>query len=42
MVLGVPAAPAVAAVIVFRTVTYWLPLLPAAFAFRSLRRHSCC
>lgn len=40
MLLGVPAAPAVAAVIVFRTVTYWLPLLPAAFSFRALRRRN--
>lgn len=42
MVLGVPAAPAVAAVIVFRAVTYWLPLLPAAVAYRRLRRQGCC
>jgi len=42
MVLGVPAAPAVATVIVFRAVTYWLPLVPAAFAFRRLRRQECC
>jgi len=42
MVLGAPAAPAVAAVIVFRAVTYWLPLVPAALAFRRLRRQGCC
>lgn len=42
MVLGVPAAPAVAAVIVFRAATYWMPLLPAAFAYRRLRRQGCC
>ncbi|MGE0795500.1 MAG: lysylphosphatidylglycerol synthase domain-containing protein [Acidimicrobiia bacterium] len=42
MVLGVPAAPAVAGVIVFRAVSYWLPLLPAAFAYRRLRREGCC
>jgi len=42
MVLGVPAAPAVAGVVVFRAATYWLPLLPAAFAYRRLRRQGCC
>ncbi|WP_195210490.1 lysylphosphatidylglycerol synthase domain-containing protein [Actinomarinicola tropica] len=42
MVLGVPAAPAVAAVIVFRAVTYWVPLVPAALAYRRLRRQGCC
>lgn len=42
MVLGVPAPPAVAAVIVFRVATYWLPLLPAAFAYRRLRTQGCC
>ena len=42
MVLGVPAAPAVAAVVVFRAVTYWLPLLPGAFAYLRLRRQGCC
>ena len=42
MVLGVAAAPAVGAVIVFRAVTYWLPLLPGAIAYRTLRRHGCC
>lgn len=42
MVIGVPAAPAVGAVIVFRAVTYWLPLLPATFAYRRLRRQCCC
>lgn len=42
MVLGVPAVPAVAAVILFRALTYWVPLLPAAVAFRRLRRQGCC
>ena len=42
MVLGVPAAPAVAGVIVFRVATYWMPLVPAAFAYRRLRREGCC
>lgn len=42
MVLGAPVAPAVGSVIVFRAVTYWLPLLPAAFAYRRLRRQGCC
>jgi len=42
MVLDVSAVPAVAAVIVFRAVTYWLPLLPAAAAYRRLRRQRCC
>lgn len=42
MVLAVPAAPAVVSVVVFRAVTYWLPLLPGAVAFRRLRRQGCC
>jgi len=42
MVLGVPAAPAVAGVIVFRAATYWMPLVPAGFAYRRLRRQGCC
>lgn len=42
MVLGVAAVPAVAAVIVFGAVTYWLPLVPAAFAYRRLCREGCC
>ena len=42
MVLGVPAASAVSSVVVFRGVTYWLPLVPAAFAFRRLRQQGCC
>lgn len=42
MSLGVEPAAAVAGVIVFRLVTYWLPLAPAAVAYRSLRRGRCC
>jgi uncharacterized membrane protein YbhN (UPF0104 family) len=42
MVLGVPAAPAVAGVLVFRAATYWVPLVPGAFAYRRLRRQGCC
>ena len=36
--LSVPAGPAIAGVLAFRLVTYWLPLLPAAAAVRWLRR----
>lgn len=42
MVLGVAAAPAVAAAILFRAVTYWLPLAPGAFAFWRLQRQGRC
>jgi uncharacterized membrane protein YbhN (UPF0104 family) len=36
--LGVAAGPAVAGVLSFRLVTYWLPTLPGALAVRVLRR----
>jgi undecaprenyl-diphosphatase len=36
--LGVMTGPAVAGVLAFRLVTFWLPALPGWFAFRSLRR----
>ena len=35
---GVATGPAVAGVLAFRLVTFWLPALPGWFAFRSLRR----
>jgi len=35
---NVPSGPAIAGVLAFRLVTYWLPLLPAAAAFRALHR----
>jgi undecaprenyl-diphosphatase len=37
--LGTPAAPAVAGVLAYRLITYWLPVIPGMFAFRHLRRH---
>jgi uncharacterized membrane protein YbhN (UPF0104 family) len=36
--VGVAAAPAVAAVITFRLITYWLPVAPGAAALHRLRR----
>ncbi len=36
---GVPASIAVVGVLAYRLVTYWLPVLPGALAFRSLRAH---
>jgi uncharacterized membrane protein YbhN (UPF0104 family)/membrane-associated phospholipid phosphatase/tRNA A-37 threonylcarbamoyl transferase component Bud32 len=36
--LAVPAGPAIAGVLGFRLVTYWLPILPGALALRFLRR----
>lgn len=42
MGLGTPAAQAVAVVVIFRAVTYWLPLIPGALAFARLRRRDCC
>lgn len=36
--VGVAPAPAVAGVLVFRLLTYWLPVLPGWFALRGLRR----
>jgi uncharacterized membrane protein YbhN (UPF0104 family) len=35
---GVADGTAVVAVVAFRLVTYWLPCLPGAVAFRMLRR----
>jgi undecaprenyl-diphosphatase len=37
--LGVHIGPAVAGVLTFRLVTFWLPILPGWLAFHSLRRH---
>jgi len=36
---GVPAAPAGAAVLLYRLVTYWIPLLPGVLALLLARRH---
>ena len=36
--LGAAIGPAVAAVLVFRLITYWFPVLPGAVALRVLRR----
>ncbi|MCU1456550.1 MAG: hypothetical protein JWL73_642 [Actinomycetia bacterium] len=36
--VGVAAAPAVAGVLAFRLITYWLPIVPGAFALKILRR----
>ena len=36
--VGVAAAPAVAAVITYRLITYWLPVAPGAVALHHLRR----
>jgi uncharacterized protein (TIRG00374 family) len=38
IVYGVPAAATAAAVLVYRVILFWLPLLVGAVAFRSLRR----
>jgi uncharacterized protein (TIRG00374 family) len=38
IVYGIPAAPAAAAVLVYRVILFWLPLLVGAAAFVSLRR----
>lgn len=35
---GAPATNAAAAVLVYRLITYWIPVLPGMFAFRHLRR----
>jgi undecaprenyl-diphosphatase len=35
---GAPAGPAVAAVIAYRLITYWLPVVPGALAFLALRK----
>jgi undecaprenyl-diphosphatase len=36
---GAPTAPVVAAVLSFRLITYWIPIVPGAIAFGTLRRH---
>lgn len=36
--IGVQASPAVAGVLAFRLLTFWLPIPPAMFVFRQLRR----
>jgi uncharacterized protein (TIRG00374 family) len=38
IVFGMPAAPTAAAVLVYRVIVFWLPLLVGAAAFISLRR----
>jgi uncharacterized protein (TIRG00374 family) len=38
IVYGAPAAPTTAAVLVYRTILFWLPLIAGAVAFISLRR----
>jgi uncharacterized protein (TIRG00374 family) len=38
IVYGIPAAPTAAAVLVYRVILFWLPLLAGAVAFISLRR----
>jgi glycosyltransferase 2 family protein len=35
--VGVPSAAAVAAVLVYRLLTFWFPLVPGFFAFRYLQ-----
>ncbi|MEY2583131.1 MAG: hypothetical protein QOE09_2980 [Ilumatobacteraceae bacterium] len=35
---GAATGPAVAAVLTYRLITYWLPVLPGMFAFRQMRR----
>ena len=37
--LGAEAGPAVAGVLAFRPLTFWLPVVPGYFLLRSLRRH---
>jgi len=39
LVAGAPRATAVLAVLGYRLVSYWLPLLPGAFAYLHLRLH---
>src|SRR5207237_6872123 len=36
--VGVAAGPAVAGVLAFRLITFWLPTVPGFFAFRVVRR----
>jgi uncharacterized membrane protein YbhN (UPF0104 family) len=38
LVLGAPAAATVAAVVVYRVILFWLPLIGGAIAVASLRR----
>ena len=38
IVYGAPAAPTAAAVLLYRVILFWLPLLVGAVAFASLRR----
>ena len=38
--IGVLSAPAVAAVLIFRLITFWLPVLPGIVAFRYLQKRS--
>ena len=38
IVYGTPVAPTVAAVLAYRLILFWVPLLVGAFAFLSLRR----
>lgn len=40
--VGVPAAPAVAGVLAYRLLTFWLPIIPGAFAYRRLRCSGSC
>lgn len=42
MAVGTDPARAVATVLVFRTLTFWLPVLPAALAFGHMRRRCYC
>src|SRR5581483_2967173 len=35
---GAPSGPAIAAVLTYRLITYWLPVIPGFVAFRLLRR----
>jgi undecaprenyl-diphosphatase len=39
---GAPAGPAIAAVLTFRLITYWLPVMPGLVAYRSFRRRRGC
>ena len=38
--IGVPAGPGLAAVLLYRLATFWLPILPGFISFRVLTRHS--
>ena len=37
---GVAAGPALFAVLLFRLLTFWLPVIPGWFALKSLQRHN--